>query len=1173
MENQNKEGPKPKFIRSLGSYALGNNHSHLSQPSSMSQSPAASNANFVPGSTASPSGTPASNYRVAQACDRCRSKKTRCDGRRPQCSQCAAVGFECKISDKLSRKAFPRGYTETLEERVRELEAENRRLAGLCDLKDEQMQLLSKFSSSSGGPTEPSVNEDDQLLQHLSSSNGGSLRVSSTNVYLLNKMASRESAQPQGPRCNGVGCNLSAHAHLHEKPVSTTLQDPTSISFEQHEAPGLPTAKALSSMANHEQSVQLATLVALSVPRSTEEILFTPQLLARIGQVHGLASKQCIYAASLLASLKESAETMIPTNDIFTELRTKSLWEMDDPMLFFTNACKFDFNIQASAGMLSLQEIDELVGVYFSKCHPVISILNENEFFSYYEKFKQNLSEGKHFFRSDDSSFSQRNKSISYKIFACILIMVCQLGLMTKIKEQQLSSTSKFVRFMTHYNHVLSVLRLNPYFSVTTTSIHSLQFMSLQLFYALNVGSVSSVYELRGKIVSMAQQLRLHRCPSAVLGTDGSTMSKSEQAERRILFWGIYYLDVFASLQLGVPRLLKDHEIECALPFGENDSQTREFSTGGFRLEGEVSQLSLALIRFSKVVGNVVDSIFKRGMTPSVVVQVALIHENALDNWRRNLPEQLRFELDVNGTINLEEMSRKKNWNEQLNKDNLRESKILMVLYFMLKCIVHLPVLATKPLLNEEPKPNADISQGRKRGTNTPDNAERSSSSYVLLQQATTTLLYVLASIKTVYLPLAVNIPRIKCRFALLNVKGILEYTKGGVLFQDNKALLMNLIKELELEKTLELPGCISWHSLILLDMTMLLLLQQPQKDAKKLDELLQRRLNYYNKLMGRPTTTIPQKRKNEDNNEFVEAPKLTPVSSDSVSPHEKRIKTEGDSESHMHMPHCDTHDGTVGHSRQKTGAQRPTHNFLAEAFNLDSVLTSNPFSNGDLSTFFNTENTNTNVGTGGASAPNFGANDPFAANSLMSDGLFRVPSNGDFLKDYYHMPEGASTSQLNLAFSNQNAAAGGSGNLRTQPTVKQNSLPVAGFAVDASLGLAPLLAWSPEADAHAFKSTTHAERLLRDQFEQPQAGGNTTKPSSHDPYAEGDQNSLFGNYDDNALVMPTRSHRGPRRRWHSTSGAAAITPQSERSKPSQNKTSSDDSTLQDLYSWQNAGF
>lgn len=87
--------------------------------------------------------------RVAQACDRCRSKKIRCDGIRPCCSQCANVGFECKTSDKLSRRAFPRGYTESLEERVRALEAEVRELKCLLDEKDEKIDVLSRLHPSS----------------------------------------------------------------------------------------------------------------------------------------------------------------------------------------------------------------------------------------------------------------------------------------------------------------------------------------------------------------------------------------------------------------------------------------------------------------------------------------------------------------------------------------------------------------------------------------------------------------------------------------------------------------------------------------------------------------------------------------------------------------------------------------------------------------------------------------------------------------------------------------------------------------------------------------------------------------------------------------------------------------------------------------------------------------
>lgn len=90
-----------------------------------------------------------SQSRIAQACDRCRSKKIRCDGIRPCCTQCANVGFECKTSDKLSRRAFPRGYTESLEERVRSLEAEVKELKDLLDEKDEKIDVLSRIHSFS----------------------------------------------------------------------------------------------------------------------------------------------------------------------------------------------------------------------------------------------------------------------------------------------------------------------------------------------------------------------------------------------------------------------------------------------------------------------------------------------------------------------------------------------------------------------------------------------------------------------------------------------------------------------------------------------------------------------------------------------------------------------------------------------------------------------------------------------------------------------------------------------------------------------------------------------------------------------------------------------------------------------------------------------------------------
>lgn len=71
--------------------------------------------------------TNAGGWRVSQACDRCRMKKIKCDGGTP-CLKCSKIGLECTTSDKLSRRAFPKGYTVNLERRIRELEEENQQL-------------------------------------------------------------------------------------------------------------------------------------------------------------------------------------------------------------------------------------------------------------------------------------------------------------------------------------------------------------------------------------------------------------------------------------------------------------------------------------------------------------------------------------------------------------------------------------------------------------------------------------------------------------------------------------------------------------------------------------------------------------------------------------------------------------------------------------------------------------------------------------------------------------------------------------------------------------------------------------------------------------------------------------------------------------------------------------
>lgn len=53
--------------------------------------------------------------RVSRACDRCRSKKDKCDGQRPSCSACIVAGQECLYDPSTRKRGLPEGYVRGLE--------------------------------------------------------------------------------------------------------------------------------------------------------------------------------------------------------------------------------------------------------------------------------------------------------------------------------------------------------------------------------------------------------------------------------------------------------------------------------------------------------------------------------------------------------------------------------------------------------------------------------------------------------------------------------------------------------------------------------------------------------------------------------------------------------------------------------------------------------------------------------------------------------------------------------------------------------------------------------------------------------------------------------------------------------------------------------------------------
>jgi hypothetical protein len=113
---------------------------------------------------------------------------------------------------------------------------------------------------------------------------------------------------------------------------------------------------------------------------------------------------------------------------------------------------------------------------------------------------------------------------------------------------------------------------------------------------------------------------------------------------RKKVFWTLYTLDCFSAAILGLPKLLKEDDIQTEYPSDTDDEYVTE---KGFQptLPGEYTRLSsaLALFRATRILARVLDEVYP-ATTPhelSLHQLGALGHE--LDSWYEDLPPHLRL--------------------------------------------------------------------------------------------------------------------------------------------------------------------------------------------------------------------------------------------------------------------------------------------------------------------------------------------------------------------------------------------------------------------------------------------------------------------------------------------------------------------------------------------------
>lgn len=117
----------------------------------------------------------------ATACERCHRRKTRCDKVQPTCSPCARTGLTCLYGSR--GPTLRRGDVESLERRVRHLDAQNKALTRSLHEARRHTSAADTSAASDGSRASPSIPQAAPDIQYRTIESEVANEVSSLSLH------------------------------------------------------------------------------------------------------------------------------------------------------------------------------------------------------------------------------------------------------------------------------------------------------------------------------------------------------------------------------------------------------------------------------------------------------------------------------------------------------------------------------------------------------------------------------------------------------------------------------------------------------------------------------------------------------------------------------------------------------------------------------------------------------------------------------------------------------------------------------------------------------------------------------------------------------------------------------------------------------------------------------
>ncbi|KAJ2669621.1 hypothetical protein IWW42_004479 [Coemansia sp. RSA 1085] len=491
--------------------------------------------------------SPGKRQRISRACDLCRRKKVKCDGKRPICTHCEAIGNVCTYLDATKKRGPPKGYIDAIENRL--LAAENL-LKGLVlsdsyaarhvldALRTSRNNASSLVSSSNGklfGCISLKELEAQAAASTVSNSDAANAAHAGDRAADLDISSSHPTAPPRvitsaADNANVVEDSNDEHAHLThlEKGVGHLTLDPTGSLRYLGDSSGWYIINR--SLLTSEDSPRLTRGIDGAFRWPPISNYSARDLEPSVGSAYSAqaaslsppavpGSENAFSAASAQAGSEQPCSVPVPRN-------------------------------LPPSGKPPMPDTDEqvkMLSLYFRHVHPVFPILSKTYLL---EKF---------FGKAE-----RPTPALMSAVFAAASTY--------KYREARTKEDMARVRIQMAVHFQRAKMYLDEQYTLNTIA----SILTLLLMSVYEQGTMSTRSWLySGMAIRKAYDLGLHRDVGVAKHEGTSVLSHREVETRQRAWWGCYMMDIMVSATLGRPTTIRDFTFDAPYPenYGEDDDE------------------------------------------------------------------------------------------------------------------------------------------------------------------------------------------------------------------------------------------------------------------------------------------------------------------------------------------------------------------------------------------------------------------------------------------------------------------------------------------------------------------------------------------------------------------------------------------------------------------------